>query len=343
MASGDNAVAQWNAVASGVFSPAVTPSGDRGLSLFMRGGTGELLCRERNGAAWTETRSLGIPTARADDGGGTIPVEWPVSACSTGDGDIHLVARGPEGELVHGALRQGQWSGFELIGVPSIESGLVAVPMGLAAAPVACSRERGRMDVFAASAAGELVHAGWDQGGFTEFVSLGRIPARSGSPELPILGTLAACNCGDRRLAVLTRGLAGDLLVKWWDGAGWTAFESIGTPQEDDLYYPGNPRAIPLSGPPVACGGGSARLDAFARGAGGDLMHRSWDGAGWGEFSSLGMPLSPEPPGAVPFTAGSLACAWGKYRLDVFAAAADGKLYNLSWNGAPPGVSSRRP
>jgi hypothetical protein len=43
----------------------------------------------------------------------------------------------------------------------------------------------------------------------------------------------------------------------------------------------------------------------------------------------------------IPFTGFSLACAWGRWRLDVFANAADGKLYNAASNGswsAPAGT-----
>lgn len=84
----------------------------------------------------------------------------------------------------------------------------------------------------------------------------------------------------------------------------------------------------------MACGGGSKRLDVFARGSGGDLFHKWWDGKTWSGFASLGMPKPDGPSNAVPFTGTSLACAWGRYQLDVFALAADGKLYNLCWNGS---------
>jgi len=36
-------------------------------------------------------------------------------------------------------------------------------------------------------------------------------------------------------------------------------------------------------------------------------------------------------PAEVSFSGAAAACTWGKYRLDVFACAADGKLYNASW------------
>ena len=65
----------------------------------------------------------------------------------------------------------------------------------------------------------------------------------------------------------------------------------------------------------------------------GDLLRRVWNGTAWTRAESLGMPRSAsgEP---IPLTGFSLACAWGRWRLDVFATAADGKLYNASSNGS---------
>jgi hypothetical protein len=322
--------ASWIPVAEGVFCPAVATWGERGLSLFLRGPRGELLYRERDGGSWKETRSLGVPAAQVHGSGGVMPIDWPIAACSTGDGRVHLLARGPEGELLHGKLCEGEWSGFACIGLPAMSGGVVPVPMGLAGAPTACSRERGRMDVFAPGADGDLLQANWDESGFTEFGSLGRVaPDRRGMPDMPVSGALSACSCGNRRMAVFTRGVAGDLLCKWWNGTSWSPFASLGAPQEDDVFYPGNLRMVPLSGPPVACGGGSALLDVFARGGSGDLLHKRWDGKTWTEFESLGMPFSTDASTPVPFTGTSLACAWGRYQLDVFALGADGTLYNL--------------
>lgn len=287
----------------------------------MRGQRGDLLVRERDGGKWGELRSLGVPLARVDGADSVVPIDWPIAACGTGDGRVQLVARGPEGELLHGQLYQGNWSGFECIGLPAVPGVDIEVPMGLTRPPTACSATRGTMVVFAMSAAGELLHAGWDSEGFSEFTSLG-------IPEVPIPGPLCVCSCGHGTLALVTRGIAGDVLAKWWDGSAWSRFASIGAPQEDNLFYPGNFHMVPLSGPPVACGGGSKRLDVFARGGGGDLVHTWWNGTAWSRFASLGMPAADSP-----FTGASLACAWGRYQLDVFALASDGKLYDLCWDG----------
>ena len=83
----------------------------------------------------------------------------------------------------------------------------------------------------------------------------------------------------------------------------------------------------------VACGGGSKRLDIFARGPRGDMLHKRWDGKSWTPFESLGRPPSEQPDVPMAFAGVSLAGVWGRFQLDVFARAADGKLYHTTSNG----------
>ncbi len=337
-------VLRWAAVAEDMFSPAAASSAERSLSLFMRGSRGELLFRRRDFDRWGEIRSLGVPVARLAGSRAVVPVDWPLAACSTGPEEIQLLARGAEGELLHGTLRGNDWEGFECIGVPS---GIEGTPMGLTAGPAACSRAPGRMDVFAIGSAGALLHATWDKGGFTEFESLGGIDSAAGNAS-PIAGPISACNCGERRMGVFARGPNGDLRLKWWSGSEWSPFESLGSPQESDQTYPAARRAVPISSGPAACGGGTTRLDVFTRGPRGDLLHSVWDGKDWNLFASMGMPRSPTTGARIPFTGASLACAWEKFRLSVIARAADGKLYaassNGSWDPEPRSqVAARRP
>jgi len=317
---------RWQAISEDVFAPAVAATGERSLALIMRGGHGELLLRAREGNSWGEPRSLGVPLARSDGSSALIPVEWPISACATGPAEVQLVARGPEGELLRAILRGGASGGFECVGFPAAGG----LPMGLAGAPSACSRAPGRMDVFAVGAAGALLHTTWDGEAFGEFESLGGLGPRG---EAPIAGPISACNCGSA-MAVFTRGAPGDLLLKWWNGSSWSAFESLGAPREPDSLYPAVGVLVPLSSAPVACGGGSTRLDVFARGPRGDLLHKLWDGKTWSAFESLGMARSASSDAWIPFTGASLACAWEKYRLDVFARALDGRLYTASLSGS---------
>ena len=91
----------------------------------------------------------------------------------------------------------------------------------------------------------------------------------------------------------------------------------------------------PLTGPPAACSWGPGRIDVFARGSGGEVLHKSWDGHDWSPFVSLGMPVSMDPePEPLASTGAIAACSWGPNRLDVFTRAVDGNLYHAWWDGS---------
>jgi len=320
----------WSALAGDVSCPAVAASGERRLALIARGPRGELLHRQRDAEAWTDFRSLGVPVARG--GASDLPVDWRIAACATAEDEIQLVARSPEGELLHGTVRSGAFRGFECIGTPEGPGVEVAVPMGLAGAPTACSREPGQMDVFAVGPAGELLHTSWSGSAFSELESLGGLAAPRGA-DLPICGAISAAACGSSAMAVFARGTAGELLVKWWNAGVWAPFVPVRSPEETDPALRFVEVPLPLTSAPVACGGGRTRLDVFARGPAGDLLRRIWNGTAWTRAESLGMPRSTAGK-PIPLTGFSLACAWGRWRLDVFATAADGKLYNASSNGS---------
>ncbi len=311
---------RWHLVCEGWFSPAAASCGEGEVALFGRSARGELMHRRLERGEWGPIISLGVPGARG------VPLEWPVSACQTGKDEIHLVARGAEGELLHGSLRDGTWSGVECIGSPA---GLDGAPLGLAGAPSTCSREPGRMDVFAVGSAGALLHTTWDEGGFGEFESLGGIESGTGRSE-PVPGAIAACSCGPRAMAVLTRGSGGDLLLKWWNGKRWSGFESLGAPEEPDATYPAVQRAVRLTSAPIACGLPAPRLDVFARGPRGDLLQKRWDGQSWSGFESLRWPSSPHTGGRIPLSGFSMTCAWGGDWLHVLARGADGNLHGVA-------------
>ena len=323
----------WSSVAEDVFCPAAAAWGERGVSVFMRGAGGELLLRESEGDGFGELRSLGVPSARVEGSPIATPVEWPIAACSTRDGDIHLVGRGAEGDLVHGHLRGRDWSGFESVGVPIAQGRGNALPMGLAGAPTACCRERGRLEVFAVAGEGDLLHTVHDGTGFSECESLGGLRGSNGTYDAPVFGAISAFDAGLRAMGVVARAAAGDVLVKLWTAQQqWRGFAPLRSIDEIDPLDPALEWMRPLTGPPAACGGGSSRADVFVRGPRGHLFHAWWNGERWTDYQALGMPGAPDSD-ATPFTGGSIACAWGKYRLEVFACATDGKLYHARSNG----------
>lgn len=316
----------WTAVGSGLVCPvAVARPSAPVVDLFARRPTGELLQRQGDGASWGPWRSLGLPVGRLDGSAAAIAVDWQLAACSGSPDTIDLLARSPDGDLLHLRHADDGAGAFEVLGAPATLVGQVAVPMGLASAPAACSIGHGEVDVFAVGRAGEVLHTAHDGSGWSGFTSLST-PQTAG-----LFGLLAACACGPVRMGVLARGLRGDLLLDWWDGQRWSGFSSLGMPSVEEATLTFD---APLTGPPAACSWGPARMDVFVRGAAGDLLHRSWNGSSWSSYESLGMP---RPQGsaaeAVPFTGAVTACAPRPGRVDVFARALDGVLYHAALQG----------
>lgn len=313
----------WREVARDVFSPAVAACGDRRIVLFMRTAGGELIARERDGDTWGDAVSLGVPVARVRESE-VVPVDWPIAACSAGEEDVHLLARGPDGDLLH-AVRGRAFSGFESVGVPDLYDDGSLLPPGLAGAPAACSRERGSLSIFSADADGNLLLAPWSAGTFGRCESLGGLAPKRERPRA-VTSAIAPFAAGLRAMGIVVRDGSGGLLIKWWNAGKWSDFEPLSSSVIDPLD-PAIRYLSPLSGPPAACGGGAARADVFVRGPRGDLLTTAWNGRTWSTLTSLGRP-------GVPFTAAPPACVWSRYRLDVFASAADGRLYNAWWEGS---------
>ncbi len=324
--------AEWSAIGAGLFCPvAVSPAPGR-VVLLARTAGGELVRRERSpDRGWARARSLGVPTARSAGGGMDVPVDWQVAACGAGpagdaaqDLELEIVARSPDGDLLHGRQRGAGRARFECLGAPAAVAGGRAIPMGIVSPPAVCRGASDRLDVFAVGPGGELLHAARRAGAWEPFDALG---APAGTPRSE---AVAACCCGSARIAVFRRGGAGELLLKWWDGAAWSGYASLGVPQAPDPSYPAVLAPAPLSGPPAACSWGPSRLDVFARGAEGDLVHTWWDGTEWSSFESRGLPVSNDR--AVPLTGVVSACSAGEGTCDILAGAIDGRLYHAVWS-----------
>ena len=323
--------AEWSAVGAGLFCPvAVSPAPGR-VVLLARTAAGELVRRERSpDGGWGRSRSLGVPIARSAGGGMDVPVDWQLAACGGGSGSdgadgLEVVARSPDGDLLHHRLHGGGRPRFECLGAPAAVMGGRAIPLGIASAPAVCRGAPERLDVFAVGQSGELLHAVRSDGEWAPFDALG-VP--DGAPPLE---AVAACACGPASMAVFRRGGAGDLLLKWWDGAAWSRYASLGSPQVPDPSYPAVLAPAPLTGPPAACSWGPSRLDVFARGSAGDLVHAWWDGSDWSSFESLGLPVAAAGQ-AVPLTGAVSACSAGEGACDVLAGAVDGRLYHAVWS-----------
>ena len=123
--------------------------------------------------------------------------------------------------------------------------------------------------------------------------------------------------------------------MKWWDGTRWSEFASLGWPEVPDEIYPTVTVAAPLTGPLAACSWGPNRMDVFARGSSGEVIHKWWGGRDWSAFVSLGMPVTADAePTPLSSTGAIASCTWRVNRLDVFTRAVDGNLYHAWWDGS---------
>ncbi len=325
--------AAWSALGPGLFCPAAVARAGGGVVLLARAGGGELVRVDRDAAGWRPPRSLGVPVARSRGGSIAVPVDWQIAACAGDPDAIELAARSPDGDLLHLSLTPAGPVEFECLGAPAAAPAGRAIPVGLAGPPAICRSGPGRLDVLAVGQGGEVLHAIRSGGEWGPFDSLGAPPApsegrRAGRPA--VAEAVAACRCGPSGIALFQRGAEGQLLLKWWNGADWSDYAALGSPEVPDESYPAVTVPAPLTGPPAACSGGPDRLDVFARGPWGDLVHTGWDGADWSRFASLGMPADEEQ--SVPLTGAVTACSAGGRACDVVAGAVDGRLYYLRWS-----------
>ncbi len=328
---------RWTVIGNGLFCPVAACRRPGEISLFARGANGELLCREWESGGWGELHSLGLPLARLEGSPETVPADWQLAACSGDPTRIYLFARSPDGDLLQKIGSGGEWGAFECLGAPATLSGGLAIPLGLAGPLAACSAGADRIDLFAVGQTGDLLHTSWDGRAWSDFESLGTPAMLHGGTQrsVPLSGSLAASCCGTDRIAIFVRGTLGDLMMKWWDGKRWSEFASLGSPQVPEETYPAVTVAAPLTGPPAACSWGPGRLDVFARGPGGEVLHKWWDGQNWSPFESLWMPVrAGTEPRSLPSTGAIAACSWGVDRLDVFTRAVDGNLYHAWWDGS---------
>ena len=323
----------WSSLGPGLYCPLAVATGPGRLALFARSADGDLVCRRQESGEWSALVSLGVPRA-AGGSSSAIPLDWQLSGCAGDGGTVLLFGRSPDGELLHGRVGADRTGDFECLGAPAAIAGDVAIPLGVAGPPALCAAAGGRVDLFATAYDGQLLHATLRQGTWSGFAPLGLGRARLGGTDhpVPLPAALAACRCGRERMALFVRGAAGDLVMKWWDGTGWSDWGSLGSPELPDPLYPVVNAPAPLGGPPAACSWGPQRIDVFARGAGGSMLHRHWSGDAWSPFTSLGMPVTGDME-PIPFSGGVAACSWGAPRLDVFARALDGNLHHAWFDG----------
>lgn len=323
----------WHLLGHGLFCPLAVTDAPGHLSVFARSAAGELVRRRWGIGGWGSLNSFGVPCARRGGAGGSVGVDWQLSGCPGGERIVLLFGRSPDGEVLYQCVADDPTGDFDCLGAPSGLLRDIEVPLGIAGPPAVCADADGGVDLFATSYDGQLLHATRRGGVWSDFEALGPATVRvvGGDHPVPLPAMLAACRSG-QDLGVFARGPAGDLLMKWCRGNRWAEWISLGCPELPDPLYPAVTVPAPLSSYPAACSWGPNRLDVFARGAAGDMLHRWWDGSEWSRFESLGMPVTGDLV-ALPFTGTVTACTWGADRLDVFGRALDGGLYHARFDG----------
>ncbi len=122
----------------------------------------------------------------------------------------------------------------------------------------------GRIDLFWRDEGGALTHRAFVDGSWAAPESLG------GTLTSPPVATAWAVD----QLQVFAVFPDGHLWNRYWDGATWHDWESLG----GELDATARPGASSWS---------ADRIDVFARGRNGRIWHRWWDGSRWVEWEQL--------------------------------------------------------
>jgi hypothetical protein len=170
---------------------------------------------------------------------------------------------------------------------------------GLTSDPDMSTWGYGRLDIFARGPNNELVHKAYENG-WHPWENLG--------------GTLAsgpsAVSWSWNRIDIVARATDGTILHWAWDGTAYVGPDNLGKPANGGL----------TSDPDISSRGYGI-LDIFARGAGGELEHREYNG-GWKPWENLGQSLV-GGPGAV---------SWSSHRMDIVGRQANNTVGHWAWN-----------
>ncbi len=121
------------------------------------------------------------------------------------------------------------------------------------------------------------------------------------------------------RVDVVVRGPDGGVWTKWWDGAAWHGWDSLGGSVQDPQIPGGGVR----DADPAAVSRAFSHVDVFVRGTDDQLYHRWWDNTQWSSWEALGGVLRSGPG----------ASSWGPNRIDIFARGADDQMWHKWWDG----------
>src|SRR6266487_3707025 len=172
----------------------------------------------------------------------------------------------------------------------------------------AVSWAENQLDLFALGMDHSAWHKGWDGNNWSGWESLGGILTGA-------ISVVPQANPGfqgiqtdpQKSLDLFVTGTDNAVWHKWWDGASWGGWESLG----------GSVFSVP-----TVVSGGLGRLHLFALGADGTVCHKWRGSTGWGGWESLG---------GFIFSASS-PIYWGwPSRLDLFALGTESDVWHRWW------------
>jgi hypothetical protein len=173
-----------------------------------------------------------------------------------------------------------------------------------------------RLNVFFQGANGNLIELAW-LGQQWQWGDHGQPPNTQVASAPAIVGWILD---GVQRINVLFHGANGNLIQLWWNGQEW-AWKDHGQPPNTQVAS-----ASTIVG---WIEGGVQRLNAFFRGANGNLMGLWWDGGQW-QWNDQGQPPNTQVASA-PAIVGWIQD--GVQRFNVFFQGVNGNLIELWWNG----------
>jgi hypothetical protein len=277
------------------------------INVFAQGGSGRLIERWWDGTQWNWS-DHGFPPGTSINSSGAI-IHWQQGGVTR----LNLFMIGANGRLVERWWDGSQWNWSDH-GQPG------SVGLAQNQAPAIIAWQQGvttRLNLFARQADGQLIERWWDGSqwnwsthGFPPGTTIGSTPAM-----------IAWLQAGVVRINVFAQGGNGRLVERWWDGNQWN--------WSDHGFAPGS--TVNSAATIVAWqNGGITRINLFARGDGGRLIERWWDGNQW-NWSDHGFspatPLGPGALGSVTWQSGSVT------RINVFGVGLDGRLVERWWDG----------
>lgn len=221
------------------------------------------------------------------------------STSSWAPGRLDIFAQGVNGSgpnMYHKWWGGASWVGWEVTPAGSDR---------ITSAPAAISWNTQRIDVFARGASGDLAHANYDTGWSSSWETLGG----------QIVGAPTVSSWQQGRMDIFVQGTSAsgpNMFHKWLSNFKWFDWEQ--TPVGNNH----------ITSAPTAVSWASGRIDVFARGESGELLHCWFDGS-WHNWESLGGQIVGAPT----------VTSWSPGRLDIFAQGVNGSgpnMYHKWWS-----------